>query len=164
MSLWRRFRGAAGVTISWAVAWALATLLFTCAWWLVTFPAGLLQRAALLEFLRQAGMAGIVGGVVGTGFSVYLAAQRRDLIRSLSIPRLMIAGAFAALAMFTVILWWFGALPMLAHLSEWPIPAGILAALGAASGGGTLALARRAPANAMIDGEGTAAPQVSSSN
>lgn len=142
MTKWmKRVRGAVGMGVTWALAWAPVAVLIG----LAVDPDGSMDEM----WPAIGAYPGFLGGVV---FSVVLAiAARRRRLDELSLPRV---AAWGALAGFVV-----GALPFMIGESASEIPAWMLAVivigsitgLSAASAAGSLALARRAERRALAD-------------
>ena len=141
MKRWlRRIRGAVGMGLTWAVAWALAGVLIGLSWslglpmeWFVeVFDAPLLALA----------IPGFFGGAV---FSTVLGiAGRRRRFDELSLPRFGAWGAVGGLLL---------GLPLLVALSPEAGAAiiGTLTLLSAVSASGLLALARMAEDRELLD-------------
>ncbi len=141
MKRWlRRIRGAVGMGLTWAVAWALAGVLIGMSWslglpmeWFVeVFDAPLLALA----------IPGFFGGAV---FSTVLGiAGRRRRFDELSLPRFGAWGAVGGLLL---------GLPLLVALSPEAGAAiiGTLTLLSAVSASGLLALARMAEDRELLD-------------
>lgn len=135
----RRIRGALGMGVTWAVGWfGLGGLLGLTAFGMD--PAGILINAL------ASGGAGFLGGSI---FSVVLSlTEGRRRFDQLSLPRFAAWGALGGGAVGTVQMVAFtlvgGAPPLLAFV-------GIQAVIGAASAAGTLALARRADDQELLE-------------
>ena len=141
MKRWlRRIRGAVGMGLTWAVAWALAGVLIgmswslglTMEWFVEVFDAPLLALA----------IPGFFGGAV---FSTVLGiAGRRRRFDELSLPRFGAWGAVGGLLL---------GLPLLVALSPEAGAAiiGTLTLLSAVSASGLLALARMAEDRELLD-------------
>ena len=141
MKRWlRRIRGAVGMGLTWAVAWALAGVLIGMSWslglpmeWFVeVFDAPLLALA----------IPGFFGGAV---FSTVLGiAGRRRRFDELSLPRFGAWGAVGGLLL---------GLPLLVAFSPGAAAAiiGTLTLLSAVSASGLLALARMAEDRELLD-------------
>ncbi len=146
MKRWlRRIRGAVGMGLVWAAAWAPAGVLLG----MVVDPDGSMDEmwAAVGAYPRFLG---------GVAFSAVLAAAAgRRRLEPLSLPRVAAWGAAAGLLV--------GALPFAlgASTTERPpslllaaVTAGTIALLSAASAAGSLALARRAEGRELLGRRG----------
>lgn len=136
----KRARGAVGLGLLWAMAWAPVAVLLG----MVVDPDDSMDEM----WVAIGAYPGFLGGVV---FSVVLAiAARRSSLHELSLPRVSAWGALAGLLV--------GALPFVlgdptSARSPWllgGVVIGTITLLSAASAAGSLALARRAPDGARL--------------
>lgn len=137
----RRIRGALGLGLTWGMAWFGAGMLLL----LVVGP-----DAADVPFPLGFGMFGFLAGAT---FSVILGiAGRRRSFDQISLPRIAAWGAAGGLALcagFVAVAALGGETTPLEHVG---LLAPLFSAAGAASAGGSLALARRATEPASLEG------------
>ena len=135
MKKWlKRIRGAVGMGLTWAAAWAAVGGLA------VVFGLGPEGGATFAFSLGYAFGLGVAGFIGGAAFSVVLGiAEGRRRFDEMSLPRFATWGAVGGL-LFGV-LWWPGTLVRL----------GIATLLGAGCAAGSLALARRADDRELLE-------------
>ena len=139
MKRWmRRVRGALGIALSWAVAWFGAGALVG-----ILFFGGGLDLATLFNGILF-GVAGFIGG--GTFGGLLVLAEGRRTFDQMSLPRFAVWGALGGLIMSELFLGMGRPFTMTFGLVD-----GVVAFMGAASAAGSLAIARRAGGNELID-------------
>ena len=157
MKRWlRRIRGAIGRGLTWAVAWALVGLLIGVSSILLPFLPWHLFFEVFDAPLPALAMPAFVGGVL---FSLVLGvAGRRRRFDELSLPRFAAWGATGGLLLALVppamVATGLASMNPGAALGPWQLTAAMAVPcmlLGAASAGGSLALARRAQSRAQLD-------------
>lgn len=150
----RRIRGAIGMGLTWAVAWAIAGILIGVA--SILFP-GLPWDAFFRVFdapLPALAVPGFFGGLL---FSIVLGvAGRHRRFDELSLPRYIAWGALGGLlvALIPAALFSLGLATLRegAHLWQMTAVFGVpLIFLGSASAGGTLLLARKAEDRELLE-------------
>ncbi len=155
MKKWlKRIRGAVGMGLTWAVSWsAIGALVAVLPG---TMPAGFPILEFVVGFAAQFAALGFVGGAT---FSVVLGVtEGRHRLDQMSLPRFAVWGAFGGLMMWAVsdtighavmrLLWSVG-VPALSWVAA--ISGGMIVLLGAGSAAGSLALARRADDQELLE-------------
>ena len=132
----RRIRGAIGVGVTWAAAWFGAGML-------LLFVVGF--GAADVPFPLFFGLLGFLAGVTFSGILGVVGRRRR--FDQMSLPRFAGWGAFGGLLLAGAVRWAAGPDGEILVLGP------VFAAAGAISAAGTLALARRAGKQELIDAD-----------
>ena len=152
MKKWlKRIRGALGMGLTWAAAWAFVGTGLMVVWGLVGMLTGGLGGPTgwnlLLDLVFFAGFFALGGFVVGAGFSVALGiAEGRRRFDEMSVPRFASWGAVGGLFLSLTPLS-SGQGSVLEHV----LFVGVLALMGAGSAAGSLALARRADDRELLE-------------
>jgi len=151
MKKWlKRLRGALGLGLTWAAAWAgVLSLLGLVVQALGVFPGWTFSVANYLSNAVLFGALGFVGGTVFSGILGFLG--RRRSFDDLSLPRFAYWGFLGGLSV-PIAVW---------LISPWGVTPGALLGLipfgllGAGCSAGSLALARRTRRRALIETRGT---------
>lgn len=143
MKRWlQRLRGVVGTALTWAVGWCIAGMLIG--------TTGLFGNLALVEYVIFGGVFAVLGFIGGTAFSVVLSLiEGRRRFDQMSLSRFAVWGAIGGALMSLTVT----ALGEGGGLATWVF----YMALGSGSAAGSLAVARRAEHQQLLEsGEGIA--------
>ena len=143
----RRVRGALGMGLTWAIGWAPIGAALGSALWVIFDPPFALTQIVV----ANATSLGVLGFIGGTMFSTVLRlAEGSRRFDELTLPRFAALGGVGGLLLgglaVTAGLWGASGVPLLGMAV-----AGAATLLGASSAAGSLALARRADDQALLE-------------
>ncbi len=150
MKKWlKRIRGALGLGLTWAVGWSVVGAMLRIVAGVITGGPIAAASGSLVAGLAVASAVfGVMGFIGGTAFSVVLGiAERRRTFAEMSLPRFAGWGAVGGLVLILpfVLIGWAPVTLETASII------GVLALLGAGSASGSLALARRAEDEELLE-------------
>lgn len=146
----QRIRGAIGIGLSWAAAWAPVGAITG---WATATLLGLPQGEVAANYTLMFGILGLIGGTI---FSTVLSlAEGRRSFGELSLPRFVAWGSMGGLLLGTLAV--SAGLLGAGFTTLGAVMAGASTLLGAGSAAGTLVIARAAH-NHTLPGEGALAP------